>query len=112
MLSTKCTIFIVLLVGVNKEEFDDMTMYGMEYVKTIYAQQTKLNNNYTNTKYKLLKKKAAMWFTKIRGSSHLTPKHVNIRIKGNNQRNKNIKITAVKYRLNKEIRFLYKKNRG
>jgi len=39
--------------------------------------------------HKLLKTKTATWFTMIRGRSHLTPKYVNIKIKGNNQRNKN-----------------------
>ena len=34
------------LVGVNKEEFDDMRMHGMEYLKIIDAQQAKLINNY------------------------------------------------------------------
>jgi hypothetical protein len=84
------------LVGVNKEEFDDMRMHGMEYFKINDAQQAKLINNYKNAKYKLLKTKAAIWFTKIRGSSQLTPKYVNIKIKGNNQRNKNTKIATIK----------------
>jgi hypothetical protein len=48
------------LVGVNKEEFDDMRMHGMEYFKIIDAQQAKLINNYKNAKYKLLKTKAAI----------------------------------------------------
>jgi len=86
-----------------------MRMHGTEFFKIIDAQQAKLISNYKNAKYKLLKTKAAVWFTKNRGSSHLTPKYVNIKINGNNQRNKKAKIAAVRYRLNQEIRLLYKK---
>jgi len=56
---TKCTIYIVLLVGVNKEEFDDMKMHGTEYFKIIDAQQAKVINNYKNAKHKLFQTKAA-----------------------------------------------------
>jgi len=39
-----------------------MTNHGMEYFKITYAQQRGLINYYKNTKYKLLKTKAAAWF--------------------------------------------------
>jgi len=48
------TTFIVHLVGVNKEDFDDVRMHGMEYFKIIDAQQAKLINYYNNAKHKLL----------------------------------------------------------
>jgi len=44
----------VHLVGVNKEDFDDVRMHGMEYFKIIDAQQAKLINYYNNAKHKLL----------------------------------------------------------
>jgi hypothetical protein len=37
----------------------------MEYFKITDAQRTRLINNYSNTKYKLLKANAAIWFNKI-----------------------------------------------
>jgi len=39
-----------------------MAMHGMEYFKITDAQQTGLINYCKNTKYKLLKPKAAAWF--------------------------------------------------
>jgi len=42
-----------------------MKMHGMEYFKITDAQQVRLINNYRNTKYKLLKANAAVWFNKI-----------------------------------------------
>jgi len=45
-----------------------MTMHGMEYFKINYAQQTGLINYYENTKYKLLKTKAA---AKFNSKSHI-----------------------------------------
>jgi len=35
-------------------------------IQTVSAQQAKLNNNYKNTKLKLLKTNAAIWFKKMR----------------------------------------------
>jgi hypothetical protein len=99
----------VPLVDVHKEEFDDTRMHGVEHFEIIGAQQAKVISNYKNAKYKLLKTKPAIWFTKIRGSSHLTPKYVNNKTKGNNQWNKNTKTAVVKHTLNQEIRFLNKK---
>jgi len=86
-----------------------MRMHEMVYFKIIDAQQAKVIDNCKNAKHKLLKTKAATWFAMIRGSSHITPKYTNIKMKGNNQRNKNTKIAAARYRLNQEIRLLYKK---
>jgi hypothetical protein len=41
-----------------------MAMHGKEYFKITDAQQAGLINNCKNTKYKLLKTKAAVWFNK------------------------------------------------
>jgi hypothetical protein len=40
-------------------------MHGMEYFIITDAQQVRIINNYINTKYKLLKANAAVWFNKI-----------------------------------------------
>ena len=73
--------------------------------KIMDAQRARLINSYENTKYKPLKTNAATWFSKICRNSQLTPTYVNINIK-DNQRNKNTKIAAVKFRLNQERRDL------
>jgi len=39
-------------------------MHG-ETIKILSAQEAKLNNNYKNTKLKLLKTNAAVWFNKM-----------------------------------------------
>jgi hypothetical protein len=73
-------------------------MQGMENFKIIDAQQARLSNNYENTKYKPLKTNAATWFSKICRNDQLTPKYVKFNIK-DEQRNKNTKMAALKYRL-------------
>jgi len=57
--------------------------YGLiPYVKQITFSLWKVNT-YKNAMYKLLKTNAAIWFNKICKNSQLTPKYVNIKIKGN-----------------------------
>jgi phosphatidate phosphatase PAH1 len=57
----------------------------------------------------LLKTNAAIWYNKTCRSKHLEPKYIEIKIKGKNEQSANTKQAAVKYRLNQEIKFLYKK---
>jgi len=56
-------------------------MYGAT-IKTVNAQQTKLNNNYKNTRLKLLKTNAALWFNKMCKVKQLKPNYINIKIIG------------------------------
>jgi len=67
----------------------------------IDAQQTKLRNNYKNTKLKLLKTNAAIWFNKICKIKHIKPNYINIKINGNKQRDKKTTSNAVRYRIKK-----------
>jgi hypothetical protein len=53
-----------------------------------WPQQTKLGNNYKNTKLKLLKTIATIWFNKICKNRQLTPKYINIKVNGNNKNSK------------------------
>ena len=48
-------------------------------IKTVSAQQAKLNN-YKNNKIKLLKVNAAIWFNKMCRSKQLKPNYINIKI--------------------------------
>ena len=50
---------------------------------------------------------AAISYNKICKTKQLMPKHIPIKINGNNMHTKNTKIAATKYRLNQEIKFLY-----
>jgi hypothetical protein len=70
-------------------------------VRTLY--------NYKKTKEELLRTNAAIWFNKICKTDQLTPKCIHITVGGSNRQSKNTKHAAIKYRLNQEIRFLYKK---
>jgi hypothetical protein len=40
---------------------------------------------------------------------HLTPKYINIKVNGHNQRSEHTKTAATRIRMNKEIKFLYRK---
>jgi hypothetical protein len=86
-------------------------MHGM-YVKITEAQQARLCNSYKNTKLKLLKTNAAIWFNKMCKIKHLKPNYINIKINGNKSQDKKITTNAIKYRINQEIKFLYCKKRN
>jgi hypothetical protein len=45
-------------------------------MKVINAQQASIIHRYKNTKVKLLKDNAAMWFNEMCGLQHLTPKYI------------------------------------
>jgi hypothetical protein len=78
-------------------------------IKVINAQQARLNNTYKNTRLKLLKTNAAIWFIKICKEKQLKPSYISIKI--NQRRQQDIRTTmhAIKFRINQEIKFLYKK---
>ena len=67
------------------------------------VKQAKVVYNFKNTKEKLLKTTAAIWFNKICKSHQLTPKYIKIEVNGNNEQSYNKKKLAVKYRLNQEL---------
>jgi hypothetical protein len=51
-------------------------------IKTVSAQQARLNNSYKNTKLKLLKTNAAIRFNKICRDRQLKPNYIFIKING------------------------------
>jgi hypothetical protein len=53
------------------------------YVKIIEAQQARSCNSYKNTKLKLLKTNAAIWFDQMCKIKHLKQNYINIKINGN-----------------------------
>jgi len=80
-------------------------------IKIVSAQQAKLNNNYKNTKLKLLKTNASVWFNKMCEVKQLKPNYVNVKINGQNPQDKRTTINAVRFRINQEIKLLYCKNK-
>ena len=53
-------------------------------VKIIEAQQAKLCTSYKNTKLRLLKTNAAIWFNKVCRIKHPKPNYINIKINRKN----------------------------
>lgn len=52
----------------------------------IEPQRAKIHNNYTNTRLRILKANAAVWFNKICKTKQPTPKHFSVKINGNNRK--------------------------
>jgi hypothetical protein len=78
-------------------------------MKIVNAQQAKLNNNYKKTKIKLLKTNAAIWFNKLCKIKQLKQNYINIKINGQKPQDKKTKINATRFRIDQEIKFLYRK---
>jgi hypothetical protein len=55
-------------------------MHGITHVKIINAKQATTYNRYKNTKEKLLKTNAAIWFNKMCRTQHLCPQYINIKV--------------------------------
>ena len=75
----------------------------------VNVQQAKFNNNYKNTRLKLLKANAAIWFNKMCKVKQLKPNYINIKINGHKPQDKKTTINAIRFRINQEIKFLYRK---
>ena len=82
-------------------------MHGTMNIKYIEAKQTKAIYQFKNSKRKLYRTNAAIWYNKICRQNLLTPDYINIRINGKNLRCQKTIVTATQYRLNQEIKFLY-----
>ena len=59
-----------------------------------------------------LKTNSAIWFNKICKIKNLKPNYINIKINGNKQRDKKTTSNAVRYRINQEIKFVYRKKQN
>ena len=77
-------------------------------MKIINAQQARVYNIYRNTKLKLLKANAAVRFKKMCKVKELKRGCINIRINGNTLQDWKTTHNAVKFRISKEIKFLYR----
>jgi len=83
-------------------------MHG-ETLKFVNARQAKPYNIYKNTKLKLLKTNAAIWFNKICRDRQLQPRYINIKIKGRKQQDMKTAANAIRFHINQEIKFHYKR---
>ena len=73
------------------------------------AKQAKLYNNFKNTKCKLLRTNAAVWFNKMCKIKQVRPGYMHIKINGRRQQDKKTTNQTIRYRVNQEIKFLYRK---
>jgi hypothetical protein len=84
-------------------------MHGDYRIKYVDAKQEKLIRNYRNIKEKLKKTNASIWFNKVCKAEQLQPQYINVKISGTNKRSHDTKKAAIRYRINAELKYLYKK---
>jgi hypothetical protein len=77
------------------------------WVCFIEASQAKLVNQYINTKRKLLRTNAHIWFNRTCKNKNITPKYVNLKLKDSNNAIKLTQKQLTKLRINNELKFLY-----
>jgi hypothetical protein len=86
-------------------------MHGQTQIKFTCAKQAKSFHEFKNTKRRLLKTIAAIWYNKACKNKQLSPNYISIKINGNNRQCTNTLKAATHYRINQEVKFLYiKKN--
>jgi hypothetical protein len=87
-------------------------MHGINKVKVINAQRTRITHHYKNTTEKLFEINPTIWFSKMYKLNCLMPKYIHIKVNGNNAQSTHTKNAEVKCRINQELKFFYKKNYG
>jgi hypothetical protein len=75
----------------------------------VNAKQARQLYNFKNTKSKLLRTNAAIWFNKMCRIRQLKPNYINTKINGQKQQERRTTAQAIRYRINQEIKFLYRK---
>ena len=84
-------------------------MHGQQNIQICGAKEAMQVHQYKNTKIKLYKSNAAIWYNKTSRIKQLIPTYVNIRVNVNNIRCQRTKNAAIRYRINQEVRFQYAK---
>jgi hypothetical protein len=72
-------------------------MHGQRNIKFSNVKQAKQIHQYKNTKTKVYKTNAAIWYNKTCRPKQLTPKYISIKVNGNPQCQKT-KNTAIRYK--------------
>ena len=78
-------------------------------IKLHNAEQAKQVYQYKNTKIKLYKNNASIWYNKTCRAKQITPTYANIKMKGTNSRCQRTKEAAIRFRINQQIKFQYAK---
>ena len=78
-------------------------------MKFVSALQAKPLNIFKNTRLKLLKTNAAIWYNKMCKARHLQPGYISIHSAGKTSRDNRTIQQAVAFRINQEIKYLYQK---
>jgi len=81
-------------------------------MKIIEAQRAKLCDIYKNTRLKLLKTNAALWFNKMCRIKQLRPSYIHFKRNDKTPCDRKTMSSAVRYRINQEIKFLYCKKQN
>ena len=87
--NNKCTTYIFVGLENNK-----LYMMLSTYFEIIDAQQTRMHNIYKNSKLKLLKPIAAIWYQKICKAKQLTPIYTHTTFNGNKIQSKKTRKAA------------------
>jgi hypothetical protein len=87
-------------------------MHGTTNIKFMDAKQASDTYKYKNTKRKLYRTNAAIWYNKVCRQKQLIPTYINISINGTNKQCQRTHKAATKYRINQEIKFLYIKKQN
>jgi len=86
-------------------------MQKMENVKIINAQQAKQIHHFKNTKERLYKTNASVWYNKTCRQLQLAPIYISIKVKGTNHQSLSTLKVATRFRINKKLKILHIKNK-
>ena len=75
-------------------------MQGRKNVKLHNEEQAEPIYQYKDTKIKLYKNNAAIWYNKTCRARQITPTYVNIQMKGTNSRCQRTKDASIRFRIN------------
>ena len=76
------------------------------------AQQAKIFNNYQNTRLKLLKTNAAIWFNRMCKIKQLKRNYIHFRTNRKTPQDIKTVSQAIQYRITQKIKFLHKKKQN
>ena len=82
-------------------------IYRENNLKFVVARQAKDVCQYKSIKEKLHRTNAAIWHNKLCRQLQLTPNYIAIKVNGHNRQSRNTLKTAIKYRINQELKYLY-----
>jgi hypothetical protein len=83
-----------------------LSMHGST-MKLSNAQQAKIINNYQNTRLKLLKTNAAIWFNRMCKIKQVKPNYIHFKTNRKTQQDIKTVSQATQYRINQEINLIF-----